>query len=472
MNEKETKLIMGFLKLFKIDGETVDKLATQGQVDIFSQLVLRDSNRVQIITPTQYGKSLFVALAALIISCIEGKLVAIVAPKSDKARIIMRYYIDHLGDCQLFYDRLEKDTQLERLQMEENKERIMLNNGGGIFVISANASNSVKGFESAMGEGAEITILDEAGLIPDDIEATIFRMIAGKKDAFYCKIGNPFYRNHFLKSWNDERYKKIFINAEQGLSEGRYTKEFLDEAKLKPHYQVLFDCKFPDADAIDAQGYSQLIKETDVRQSVIQPFGEIRMGVDVAEDGGNYNVIILRWANYAKVALKYQTSDTMDLCGRVIQLAKDLDILDRNIFIDSIGVGKGVVDRLYEQRWNVNAVKVSEKAQDEYQFTNLRSENYWKLRKWLVNATLEPNKEWYQLNQIKYKVRDSSGKLMIMPKDEMRKQGIESPDVADALALTFSRDSIINRDKILTTEQKELVKQFDYFKQRDKLKRR
>lgn len=472
MNEKETKLIMGFLKLFKIDGETVDKLATQGQVDIFSQLVLRDNNRVQIITPTQYGKSLFVALAALIISCIEGKLVAIVAPKSDKARIIMRYYIDHLGDCQLFYDRLEKDTQLERLQMEENKERIMLNNGGGIFVISANASNSVKGFESAMGEGAEITILDEAGLIPDDIEATIFRMIAGKKDAFYCKIGNPFYRNHFLKSWNDDRYKKIFINAEQGLSEGRYTKDFLDEAKLKPHYQVLFDCKFPDADAIDAQGYSQLIKETDVRQSVIQPFGEIRMGVDVAEDGGNYNVIILRWANYAKVALKYQTSDTMDLCGRVIQLAKDLDILDRNIFIDSIGVGKGVVDRLYEQRWNVNAVKVSEKAQDEYQFTNLRSENYWKLRKWLVNATLEPNKEWYQLNQIKYKVRDSSGKLMIMPKDEMRKQGIESPDVADALALTFSRDSIINRDKILTTEQKELVKQFDYFKQRDKLKRR
>ena len=89
-----------------------------------------------------------------------------------------------------------------------------------------------------------------------------------------------------------------------------------------------------------------------------------------------------------------------------------------------------------------------------------------------MNATLEPHKEWYQLSQIKYKVRDSSGKLMIMPKDEMRKQGIESPDVADALALTFSRDSIINRDKILTTEQKELVKQFDYFKQRDKLKRR
>jgi hypothetical protein len=472
MTEKQKKLCLTLLKRFIVEGQTADILATEGQIDIFGQIIFREHNRVQIITPTQYGKSLFVALAAIIVSCIQGKEIAVIAPKTEKARIIMRYYIEHLGDSELFYTQLEKDTKLERLIMEENKERIKLRNGGGIFVLSANASNSIKGFEASMGSGAEICILDEASLIPDDIEATIFRMIAGKKDAFYCKIGNPFYRNHFLKSWNDDRYKKIFINAEQGLSEGRYTKDFLDEAKLKPHYQVLFDCKFPDADAIDAQGYSQLIKETDVRQSVIQPFGEIRMGVDVAEDGGNYNVIILRWANYAKVALKYQTSDTMDLCGRVIQLAKDLDILDRNIFIDSIGVGKGVVDRLYEQRWNVNAVKVSEKAQDEYQFTNLRSENYWKLRKWLVNATLEPNKEWYQLNQIKYKVRDSSGKLMIMPKDEMRKQGIESPDVADALALTFSRDSIINRDKILTTEQKELVKQFDYFKQRDKLKRR
>jgi hypothetical protein len=472
MTEKQKKLCLTLLKRFIVEGQTADILATEGQIDIFGQIIFREHNRVQIITPTQYGKSLFVALAAIIVSCIQGKEIAVIAPKTEKARIIMRYYIEHLGDSELFYTQLEKDTKLERLIMEENKERIKLRNGGGIFVLSANASNSIKGFEASMGSGAEICILDEASLIPDDIEATIFRMIAGKKDAFYCKIGNPFYRNHFLKSWNDDRYKKIFINAEQGLSEGRYTKDFLDEAKLKPHYQVLFDCKFPDADAIDAQGYSQLIKETDVRQSVIQPFGEIRMGVDVAEDGGNYNVIILRWANYAKVALKYQTSDTMDLCGRVIQLAKDLDILDRNIFIDSIGVGKGVVDRLYEQRWNVNAVKVSEKAQDEYQFTNLRSENYWKLRKWLVNAALEPNKEWYQLNQIKYKVRDSSGKLMIMPKDEMRKQGIESPDVADALALTFSRDSIINRDKILTTEQKELVKQFDYFKQRDKLKRR
>ena len=57
-----------------------------------------------------------------------------------------------------------------------------------------------------------------------------------------------------------------------------------------------------------------------------------------------------------------------------------------------------------------------------------------------------------------------------MPKDEMRKIGVESPDIADALAITFSRDSIINRDKILRKEDRELLKQFDV--NRDRLKRR
>jgi hypothetical protein len=41
-----------------------------------------------------------------------------------------------------------------------------------------------------------------------------------------------------------------------------------------------------------------------------------------------------------------------------------------------------------------------------------------------------------QLAEIRYKP-DSSGKLKIMSKEEMLKRGIKSPDVADALSLTF-----------------------------------
>ena len=385
-----------------------------------------------------------------------------VAPKTEKAKIIMRYYIEHLGDNPIFYTQLEKDTKLERLRMEENKERIILKNGGGIFVISANASNSIKGFEAAMGATAEICIIDEACLIPDDIEATIFRMIAGKKDGFYCKIGNPFYRNHFLKSWNDANYDKVFIDYEQGLSEGRYTQQFIEEAKKKPHFDVLFACQFPKADSIDAKGYSLLLTEDDLNIGQPEPFGEKRLGVDVAEGGGNYNVVVIRYANFAKVLLKYQSSDTMDLAGRVVQLAREYEVQDRNIFIDSIGVGKGLYDRLREQKMSVSEVKGSERAEDDVQFINKRAENYWLLRQWVKQGgTLSDDPNWVQLMDIKYKAQDSSGKLLIQSKDDQRREGIDSPDVADALSLTFARKSIL-ADIQKKNEERALLREFDF----------
>ncbi len=51
---------------------------------------------------------------------------------------------------------------------------------------------------------------------------------------------------------------------------------------------------------------------------------------------------------------------------------------------------------------------------------------------------MEDHADWYQLTQIRYK-KDASGKIKIEPKDEMRKRGIESPDIADAFALTFAK---------------------------------
>jgi len=191
---EEREKCLEFLKLFKIGGVTVDKLATEGQIAIFHAIVFQPNKRVNILVSTQYGKSLFVALACLVLSCIKKELVAVVAPTGEKSKIIMRYFIEHLGDSPLFYELLDANTKLERLRQEENKERIILRNGGGIFTISANVSNSLKSAESAMGLGCKNVIQDESGLIPDDVEATVYRMIAGQgDDAFYGKLGNPFY---------------------------------------------------------------------------------------------------------------------------------------------------------------------------------------------------------------------------------------------------------------------------------------
>jgi hypothetical protein len=475
--EEQRKLAIELLSFFTIDGKKANEIATEGELEIFITLVLRNNPRVQILCSTQYGKSLFVALACIIISCVQGEIISVVAPSSEKARIIMRYYIEHLGDSPLFYSKLEKDTKLERLRMEESKERIMLNNRGGIFVLSANSGNSNKGIEAAMGAGSRIVITDESSLIPNEIEATIFRMIAGKgPDAFYCKIGNPFYRNHFLTSWLDPEYYKIFIDYKQGLEEGRYNEAFIEEAKKKPHFDILFGCLFPDEEVADADGYltlfsSKLIQEAQKR--IVTPFGERRLGVDVAEGGGDYNAYVLRTKNYMKALEKFQSLNTMMNVGEIKKLSTEYEIVDRNTFLDTIGVGKGLYDKLLEDKWMITSVKFSESASEPEQFANLRSECYWRMMLWLrEGGALDSSNEWSQLLAIKYKV-DSRGRLLIMPKDLIRKKLGFSPDIADAAANTFSRKDNIIYTKTTETmrQERDVVKQFDSFKQRQAMRK-
>jgi hypothetical protein len=265
-------------------------------------------------------------------------------------------------------------------------------------------------------------------------------MIAGKgEDAFYCKIGNPFYRNHFLKSWRDETYQKVFIDYEQGIKEGRYTEEFIDEAKLKPYFDVLFECKFPSADAIDASGYSALIGDDYLDTKIkteVKLFGDLKMGCDVAGEGSNYSVITLRGKNGAKILYKEHNPDTMNFAGIIAAMATEHS--PKKIYVDKVGIGKPVYDRLKEFEEvsdRIVGVVAGEKANDDLNYFNKRAEMFWRLREWLHTSELEGNK-WSDLLDIRYKIQ-SDKRVKIKGKDEMLKDGVVSPDVADSLSLTF-----------------------------------
>jgi len=106
-------------------------------------------------------------------------------------------------------------------------------------------------------------------------------------------------------------------------------------------------------------------------------------------------------------------------------------------------VGGGVSDRLRELGLSVSPIKVGEKAQDSDKYINQKAEMTWECRNWVLNNSLENNKDFYQLNVIKYK-EDSSSRLKIEPKEDLLKRGIKSPDVADALILTFAPSQEIN----------------------------
>ena len=449
MTRKKLDLI---LSNFQIDNKPANEVLTESQREIFEALITRKYKKLHIQTSTQYGKSLVVALASIWMACVQDILVSVVAPNADKAKIILRYFINHLGDSVLFASQLEVDTKLERLRKEETKERIIFRDGGGIYLISANSANSRKSVESAMGEGSDTVILDEACLITDNSEATIYRMIAGRAGrGTYVKIGNPFYREapyqHFYKSSIDPAYHKIFVDYKTGIKEGRYDADEIEDAKKKPLFGILYECKFPAPEDVDEKGYTRLFSIEEVQKAMTKKLsenyaGKFRLGCDIGR-GGNFNAYVGRDDKFMWLHGKNRSSNLMDNVTNIREAEADL------VFVDDVGLGGGVTDRCIEESIYVVPIRSGAQPSDKESFKNLRSELFFKWKDWIKNGgKMEESDEWFLLYEIKWKV-DSGGKFMIEPKDDMKARarlqltsmGSTSPDVLDAGSMTFMEDS-------------------------------
>lgn len=414
---------------------------------IFETIAFQTARRSQIIAPTQYGKSLTVAMAVIVRSIVAGERFTILAPSEKKAQIIMSYVIEHCFDNSFFTQQMELDPneKLDRLRRQRSRDNITFKTGGGVKTLSLDAKNGKRNIEAAMGFGGNRLILDESSLIEDTLYATVKRMLGGYQDddQFLLEIGNPFYRNHFYRTWHSDRYNKTFIDYHTGIKEGRYSQQFIDEMREEALFDVFYGCEFPDEDEVDSKGYRTLVPMDMLEKSYTTESPDMknkpRLGVDVG-GGGDYNIYTLRNTEHAWVEGKNQSNDTMTNVVEVENIIQRYG-LDPNehVYIDDTGIGRGVTDRLKEKGYNVNAVAVGAKPQDETKYKNIKAEINWGMRLWLqAGGNLIKNENWKQLNWLKYKV--STDKVIQMePKEELKKRTGKSPDYADALALTFAQ---------------------------------
>jgi len=406
------------------------------------------------MTHTQYGKSLITALAVLTRVSTFPEKWCIVAPSEKKAKIIMGYLIEHVFDNEYTKKKLEisKESSLDRLRRERSSSRLTFKVGDGIgevSILSAEARRTADVENALMGFGSPNLIEDESALIPDVVHSTAMRMLGGYHDNYLFKIGNPFRRNHFLRSFNDPLYNKFIVDWERSVGEGRLMADFVEEMKKEAFFDIMYECKFPDEDMIDDQGWVALLKEAELVAALddVPHFGEERLGVDPADSGANSSVMVKRSDGYAEILLRSASLDLMGLCGQVHQIGKKIDAK----YIDKVGVGAGAYGRLKEQGVHIFGVNAGERSSD-HRYYNKRAEMFWRLRDWIkAGGRLSKKDEvhWRELLNIKYKV-DSSGKIKIIPKIELLRQGIESPDVADALSLTFynpMRTQLISEDE-------------------------
>ncbi|MFL5613771.1 MAG: hypothetical protein ACJ796_08930 [Gemmatimonadaceae bacterium] len=185
--------------------------------------------------------------------------------------------------------------------------------------------------------------------------------------------------------------------------------------------------------------------------------------VDPARFGPDSSCLALRRGPVLKLVETWQGSDLMETCGKVVEILRARHLApnaSRNLIftssetqygpgiasgelsslvIDTIGLGGGVHDRLAELRWPVSSHNSARPAFDKDRFYNRRAEVFWTLRALLEDGLIAlPRNErlFEELLQTQYQI-DSSGKIRIEPKDDLKTRIGRSPDLADAVSMCF-----------------------------------
>lgn len=173
------------------------------------------------------------------------------------------------------------------------------------------------------------------------------------------------------------------------------------------------------------------------------------LGVDVARTGANATVLLMRQGHRILWKRKYRGILTDETAGLV------REVLDKEhpdaTFIDAVGIGAGVYDQLRHTNHVVHAVQSAARfkakteaelkaGQPPERYYNKRAQMWGRCRDWLDVTGCLPLEDEELARQLQAPEYTYAGVDMILieSKEDMLERGIESPDDADSLVLTFA----------------------------------
>ncbi len=176
------------------------------------------------------------------------------------------------------------------------------------------------------------------------------------------------------------------------------------------------------------------------RKNQVETESALSIGVDPAISDKDACTIVRRRGRRAYKLEKFYNHNTMQIAGRVAKVIDEEK--PAHVYIDMIGIGAGVVDRLLELGYDmVQGINVANRASNREKYKNKRAELWGEGRDWLMqDMPVEiPDDDGLHgaLCNIGYKF-NSNNQLQLESKDDLRKRGLPSPDEADALMLTFA----------------------------------
>ena len=286
-------------------------------------------------------------------------------------------------------------------------------------------------------------VIDEVAQIKNELWSDIVQPALSDRLGWSLFIGTPqginlfselYYKAIDESDWTAARYT-VFDTDSLHPDEVTRLKRDMSETSFAREYL----CDF------SAQGDDQLIALADTEDAAkrIYQADHVRLfpiilGIDPARFGDDRSVVFRRQGKQAFKPVVYRGIDNMELASRVANLIEEHK--PDAVFCDA-GAGSGVIDRLRQLSYDVIEIPFGGKAMKPDQYINRRTEMWWLMKQWIEEGGAIPNDValkqelatpiyWY----------DNVGRRVLEGKDQIKKrlQGAGSPDLADALALTFA----------------------------------
>lgn len=309
-----------------------------------------------------------------------------------------------------------------------------VHNGAIIRVYGADNPDGMRGVR------LDGVVIDEVAQIKPEVWTEVVQPALSDRKGWALFIGTPsgvnlfselFYKAQKLPDWHAALWTVYDTDAIDPVEVDRLHRD-MNETSFAREYL----CDF------SAAGDDQLISLAEAQEAANRwykasdiAYAPRILGVDPARFGDDRSVIMPRQGLQAFPPLAFRGVDNMQLAA---QVATKIESWQPDaVFID-VGNGAGVIDRVRQLGHDVTEVNFGGKPIDA-RYANKRAEMWYEMREWIRAGGAIPNLPdlrqdmaapvyWY----------DASNKIVLEPKDDIKKRGLPSPDLGDALALTFA----------------------------------
>ena len=308
--------------------------------------------------------------------------------------------------------------------------------GARLYIIGADHPDALRGIY------LDGVILDEYANIKPELWGGVIRPALSDREGWAVFIGTPRGQNQFYEMYqyadqSDGWYSCIYRADETGvLPDDEIADMRAQMTEMEYRQELLCDFTASAADVVMpidlvTDAAVRGVKDEDVRgQPVI-------IGVDVARFGDDRTVICVRQGLFLREIRTFAELSTMDAASAVMACCAEFS--PDAVFIDAGAMGAGVIDRLRQLGYQPLEVNFGGAAMAAERYANIRAEMYFKCRDWLqAGGAIPQNADLKtELSAVEYRFT-GNGRIILEAKDKIKERMGRSPDLADALALTFA----------------------------------